>query len=254
MRRPIIAANWKMHKTPAETLAFAKEFAELIRGAEGVDIVIAPPYPALSELGRALAGTGVMLAAQNVHPEPAGAFTGEVSIGMLADIGCQYVIVGHSERRGLFGETDEFITAKLRAVQDGGLRPILCVGESLGEREAGRTFEVIAAQLEGSLARSDTARAEELVIAYEPVWAIGTGKTATPELAQEVHAFIRGRLAERWGGAAVQIRIQYGGSVKPESAPALMAQTDIDGGLVGGASLDPASFCAIIRYEDRVEK
>ncbi|MEE9279058.1 MAG: triose-phosphate isomerase [Myxococcota bacterium] len=250
MRTPIIAANWKMHKTPAEALAFAKEFAELVREVEDVEIVIAPPYPALAELGRALAGTGITLAAQNVHPEPAGAFTGEVSVGMLSELGCRYVIVGHSERRALFGETDAFISAKLQAAQDGGLRPILCVGETLVEREAGRTFEVVSAQLAGSLARVDDTRAEELVIAYEPVWAIGTGRTATPELAQEVHAHIRSQLGQRFAAAAEAIRIQYGGSVKPESAEALLSQPDIDGGLVGGASLDPASFCAIIRFRN----
>ncbi len=250
MRTPIIAANWKMHKTPAQALAFAKEFAELVGEVEDVEIVIAPPYPALAELGRALTGTGAALAAQNVHPEPAGAFTGEVSVGMLWELGCRYVIVGHSERRALFGETDAFISAKLRAAQDGGLRPILCVGETLEEREAGRTFEVVSAQLAGSLARVDEARAEELVIAYEPVWAIGTGRTATPELAQEVHAHIRRELGERFAGVAEAIRIQYGGSVKPDNAEALLSQPDIDGGLVGGASLDPASFCAIIRFMD----
>ena len=250
MRTPIVAANWKMHKTPAQALAFAKEFAELVTEVEDVEIVIAPPYPALAELGGALAGTRVALAAQNVHPEPAGAFTGEVSVGMLWELGCRYVIVGHSERRALFGETDAFISAKLRAAQDGGLRPILCVGETLEEREAGRTFDVVSAQLAGSLARVDDARAEELVIAYEPVWAIGTGRTATPELAQEVHAHIRRQLGERFAGVAEAIRIQYGGSVKPDNAEALLSQPDIDGGLVGGASLDPASFCAIIRFRD----
>jgi triosephosphate isomerase len=251
MRIPIIAANWKMHKTPAEAIGFAKEFAELVRDVRGVEIVIAPPYPALSELSHALAGnTGIALAAQNVHPEPSGAYTGEVSVGMLSELGCRYVIVGHSERRALFGENDEFISAKLRAVQDGGLRPILCVGESLEQREAGQTFDVVAGQLDGSLAELDAERAAELVVAYEPVWAIGTGRTATPEIAQEVHAFIRGRLQERLGGTADEIRIQYGGSVKPENAATLMAQPDIDGGLVGGASLDPASFCAILRFGD----
>ncbi len=250
MRIPIIAANWKMHKTPAEAIGFAKEFVELIRDVEGVEIVIAPPYPALPELGRALAGTGIALAAQNVHPDPSGAYTGEVSVGMLSELGCRYVIVGHSERRALFGETDEFISAKLRAVQDGGLRPILCVGESLEQREAGQTFDVVAGQLDGSLAKLDADGAAELVIAYEPVWAIGTGRTATPEIAQEVHAFIRSRLQERLGDTAGEIRIQYGGSVKPENAAALMALPDIDGGLVGGASLDPASFCAILRFGD----
>ncbi len=247
MRTPIIAANWKMHKTPAEAASFAKEFVELLRNPAGVEVVIAPPYPALAELGRALVGSGISIAAQNVHSEPNGAFTGEVSVGMLVELGCRYVIVGHSERRAIFGETDAFISQKLRAAQDGGLRPILCVGETLEEREGGRTFDVVAKQLEGSLANADPVQAAALVIAYEPVWAIGTGRTATPEMAQEVHAFIRSQLEQRLGGPASEIRIQYGGSVKPENAASLLAQTDIDGGLVGGASLDPASLCAIIR-------
>ncbi len=247
MRTPIIAANWKMHKTPAEAASFAKEFVELLRNPAGVEVVIAPPYPALAELGRALVGSGISIAAQNVHSEPNGAFTGEVSVGMLVELGCRYVIVGHSERRAIFGETDAFISQKLRAAQDGGLRPILCVGETLEEREGGRTFDVVAKQLEGSLANADPVRAAALVIAYEPVWAIGTGRTATPEMAQEVHAFVRSHLEQRLGGPASEIRIQYGGSVKPENAASLLAQPDIDGGLVGGASLDPASLCAIIR-------
>ena len=247
MRTPIIAANWKMHKTPAEAASFAKEFRELLQRPDGVEVVLAPPYPALAELGRALAGSGVSLAAQNVHSEPSGAYTGEVSVGMLAELGCRYVIVGHSERRALFGETDDFVSQKLRAAQAGGLRPILCVGETLEEREVGRTFDVVAEQLEGCLANTDPAQATALVIAYEPVWAIGTGRTATPELAQEVHAFVRSRLEQRLGEAADEIRIQYGGSMKPENAASLLAQPDIDGGLVGGASLDPTSLCAIIR-------
>jgi triosephosphate isomerase len=170
---------------------------------------------------------------------------------MLVELGCTHVIVGHSERRQLFGETDAFIARKLHAVQAGGLRPILCVGETLAEREANRTFDVLRSQLEGSLAEADGARAAELVVAYEPVWAIGTGKTATPELAQEAHAFVRARLADRFGATAQAIRIQYGGSVKPENAAELMAKPDIDGALVGGASLDPKSFSAIIRFRDR---
>lgn len=247
MRTPIIAANWKMHKTAAEAASFAKEFRDLLRNRDGVEVVIAPPYPALAELGRALVGSGVSLAAQNVHPEPNGAFTGEVSVGMLAELGCTYVIVGHSERRALFGESDAFVSQKLRATQDGDLHPILCVGETLEEREAGRTFDVVAEQLKGSLANADPAQAGTLVIAYEPVWAIGTGRTATPEIAQEVHAFVRSQLQQRLGKAAEEIRILYGGSVKPDNAAALLAQPDIDGGLVGGASLDPTSLCAIIR-------
>ena len=251
MRTPLVAANWKMHKTIAESVAFARAFAPLVRDVSEVEIAIAPPFTALAALREALAAGRVALAGQNVHFEAKGAFTGEISVAMLADLGCRYVILGHSERRAIFGETDAFIAKKVRAVQAAGLRPILCVGESLAERESGRTFAVLQGQLEGSLAEVDASRAEEIVVAYEPVWAIGTGKTATPELAQEAHGFIRTRLAARFGGAAEHIRIQYGGSVKAENAPELMAQTDIDGALVGGASLDPASLSAIIRFRER---
>ena len=245
MRRPIIAANWKMHKSRPEARAFVSEFASLIQGTEGTDIVLAPPFtalPALAESLRQLAGH-VELAAQNVHPEPTGAFTGEISIPMLEEIGCQRCIVGHSERRSLFGEDDDFVAAKVQALQAAGISPIVCVGESLAEREADQTLNVIENQLAGSL----TGASEELVIAYEPVWALGTGKTATPELAQEVHALIRERLRGQFSAAGDEIRIQYGGSVKPENAAELIAQPDIDGALVGGASLDPESFSAIIR-------
>ncbi len=251
MRTPFIAANWKMHKTIAETVAFAGDFAGRVRDVSEVEIAIAPPFTALSALRAALGTSRVALAGQNAHCEAKGAFTGEVSVAMLADTGCRYVILGHSERRAIFGESDAFIAKKVRAVQAAGLRPILCVGESLAEREAGRTFDVLRSQLDGSLAEADASRAAELVVAYEPVWAIGTGKTATPEMAQEAHAFVRARLAERFGGAAESIRIQYGGSVKPENAAELMAQPDIDGALVGGASLDPESFSAIIRFRER---
>ena len=252
MRTPFIAANWKMHKTLAETRAFAEKLAPRARDFGGVEVAIAPPFTALAALHNALAGTDVALAAQNAHFESHGAFTGETSVAMLAELGCRYVILGHSERRALFGESDAFIAKKVAAVQAAGLRPILCVGESLAEREAGRTFEVVGAQLAGSLARADATKAAELVVAYEPVWAIGTGKTATPALAQEAHAFVRARLAERFSEAAAgEIRIQYGGSVKPENAAELMAQADIDGALVGGASLDPESFSAIIRFRER---
>jgi triosephosphate isomerase len=240
-----------MHKTTAEATDFARAFAPLVRDVTEVEIAIAPPFTVLTALRAALGASRIALAGQNAHFEAKGAFTGEISVAMLVDAGCSYVILGHSERRALFGETDAFIAKKLRAVQTGGLRPILCVGESLAEREAGRTFEVLGSQLEGSLADADPSRASELVIAYEPVWAIGTGKTATPELAQQAHGFLRARLAERFGGAAERIRIQYGGSVKPENAAALMAQADIDGALVGGASLDPLSFSAIIRFRER---
>ena len=251
MRTPFVTANWKMHKTAAETAAFAQAFEPLVRDVADVEIAIAPPFTALAALGAALRGSRIALAAQNAHFEPKGAFTGEISIEMLADAGCRYVILGHSERRALFGETDAFIARKLRAAQAGGLRPILCVGETLAEREAGRTFEVLRRQLDGSLSEADATLAAEIVVAYEPVWAIGTGKTASPEQAQEAHAFVRARLADRYGRTAEAIRIQYGGSVKPENAAELMAKPDIDGALVGGASLDPKSFSAIIGFRDR---
>jgi triosephosphate isomerase len=249
VRRPILAANWKMHKTAGEALAFAERFLPLVRDAENVDVVLAPPFVALDRLGKALGGSGVALAAQNVHPEPKGAFTGEVAPGMLADLGCTYTIVGHSERRALFGESSKFVASKARALLEAGIRPIVCVGETLEEREAERTFEVVGGQLEGSLAEVPTERAEEVVIAYEPVWAIGTGRTATPEQAQEVHAFVRERLGKRFGKAAGRMRVQYGGSVKPDNVCDLMAQPDIDGGLVGGASLEPESFAKIVHFE-----
>jgi triosephosphate isomerase len=250
MRTALVTANWKMHKTVAESLAFASALGPLTN-VRGVDVAVAPPFTALAALQNVLAGTPIALAAQNAHFEKSGAFTGEISVGMLAELGVRYVILGHSERRQLFGETDEGIAKKLRAVQGAGMRPILCVGELLAEREAGRTFDVLARQLTGALAGADPAKAVELVVAYEPVWAIGTGRTATPELAQEAHAFIRARLADRFRGDAGQIRIQYGGSVKPDNAAELLAQPDIDGALVGGASLDPESFSAIIRSRER---
>ena len=243
MRTPIIAANWKMHKTISEARAFAEKLVPQLMDVDRVDAVVAAPYTALAALGQALAGSPVALASQNVHPEPAGAFTGEVSVEMLREVGCGYVIVGHSERRALFGESSEFVAQKVCAAQGGGLVPIVCVGEALEEREAGRTTEVVAAQLATSLEGADA----RLVIAYEPVWAIGTGRTATPAIAQEVHAFVRARLRERFPSEAEGIRIQYGGSVKPENAAELLAQPDVDGALVGGASLDPDSFSAIIR-------
>ncbi len=251
MRTPVIAANWKMHKKLAEAAAFAESFLPLVDGAEDVEIVIAPPFTALAMVASLLQGSAVQLAAQNVHPEAQGAFTGEISPGMLADLGCSYGIVGHSERRALFGEDDTFIARKAAALLEAGIRPIVCVGETLEEREGGRIEEIVGGQLAGSLAEIPAERYREGVIAYEPVWAIGTGVTATPEMAQEVHAFIRERLEGVFGaGSAAQIRIQYGGSVKPDNVAELMAQTDIDGALVGGASLDPVSFASVSRFQN----
>lgn len=247
MRTPIVAANFKMHRTASETARYAAALIAEIAELEGVEIVVAPPFTSLDRAGRAFADGPVKLGAQNVHSEPEGAFTGEVSVAMLAELGCAYAIVGHSERRTLFGETDEHVSAKASALLAGGLRPIVCVGESLEEREAGRTRDVVEAQLDRSLASVDSARAGDVVVAYEPIWAIGTGRTATPEMAQEAHQAIRSHLEKAFGAGADEMRIQYGGSVKPGNAAELMALPDVDGALVGGASLDPASFASIVR-------
>jgi len=249
MRRPILAANWKMHKTCAEAQAFAESFLPLVAHADAVDVVVAPPFTTLSALADALTASHVHLAAQNVNPEEKGAFTGEIAPGMLRDLGCTYTIVGHSERRALYGEDDAFVARKAAALLAHEIRPIVCVGETDEQREANRTFDVVGGQLAGSLAEIPRERTEEVVIAYEPVWAIGTGKTATPDLAQEVHGFIREQLGKHFGPAAEAIRIQYGGSVKPDNVDALMAQQDIDGALVGGASLDPETFARIVNFE-----
>jgi len=253
VRVPILAANWKMHKTIGEAVAFAQAFALLVVDVAHAEMVIAPPFPALAAVAGALRGTRVALAAQNVHPEKQGAFTGEVSPPMLVDVGCGYAIVGHSERRHLFGESSAFVAKKAAALLAHGVRPIVCVGETLDEREASRTFAVLEDQLTGSLAAVSPEKAAEVVIAYEPVWAIGTGRTATPAIAQEAHAMIRGWLQKRFGATGDAIRIQYGGSVKPDNVAELMAQPDIDGALVGGASLEAASFAAIVRYQENAK-
>jgi triosephosphate isomerase len=251
MRRPIFAANWKMQKTVGEALDFVERFLPLARAATGVDVILAPPFTALDAVARRLAGSPVLLASQNVHAEEKGAFTGEISAGMLAEVGCGYAIIGHSERRTLFGETDADVARKAQALLAREIRPILCIGETLAQREAGQTFPVLERQLAGSLALVPAARAEEVVIAYEPIWAIGTGRTATPEIAQEAHAFVRGCLVKQFGGLSKSMRIQYGGSVKPDNVVALMGMPDVDGALVGGASLDPKSFFAIIQGSAR---
>ena len=251
MRTSILAANWKMQKTVSEAVRFLEAFLPLVADADAaaVEVVIAPPFTALGRCGEELEGSNVKLASQNVNNEEKGAFTGELAPAMLRDVGCSYAIVGHSERRALYGETDAFIAKKAGALLAAGLLPIVCVGEILDERESNRTFDVIGRQLAGSLAEVPVERASEVVIAYEPVWAIGTGKTATPEIAQEVHAFIREKLGEAFGSAGKDMRIQYGGSVKPENVYDLMAKPDIDGALVGGASLDPDSFAKIVQFE-----
>jgi len=249
MRRPIFAANWKMQKTRAEAAEFVEKLLPLIDGTDAVDVAIAPPFTALDRVAKALRGSRVALAAQNVNPEEQGAFTGEVAPGMLADLGCAYAIVGHSERRALYGESDGLVASKARALLERDIRPIVCVGENLSEREAGNTLDVVGRQLAGSLAEVPHERAAEVVVAYEPVWAIGTGETATPETAQEVHGFVRRQLVDRFGPGGEQMRIQYGGSVKPDNVDALMAQPDIDGALVGGASLQPDTFSRIVCFQ-----
>ncbi len=248
MRRPLVIANWKMNKTVEEALAFAAEAVPVLGRVSDVEVALAPPFTALSELRRALAGSNISLAAQNMHWEREGAFTGEISPGMLRDLGCRYVLLGHSERRQFFGEGDGEVGRKVASALTEGLIPVLCVGESLAEREYGRTFEVVERQLRGGLEDQPLDDSGDLVVAYEPVWAIGTGRTATPAEAQEVHAHIRGLLASLCGKElAAGIRILYGGSVKPDNAATLMGQPDVNGGLVGGASLKADAFAAIVR-------
>jgi triosephosphate isomerase len=246
-RRTFVCGNWKMHKTVAEAAALVTELAAGLAGDGRVEVAVAPAFTALAAVGRALAGTPIELAAQDVHWEAQGAFTGEVSAAMLAEVGVRHVIVGHSERRALFGETDQTVRRKVGALLAAGLRPIVCVGETLAEREAGQTMAVVGRQVRGGLAGFPAEALAALTLAYEPVWAIGTGKTATTAQAQEVHAAIRAILRELGGAAADAIRIQYGGSVKPENAAELMQQPDVDGALVGGASLKAKDFLAIVK-------
>lgn len=245
-RKKFVCGNWKMHRTVPEAVALAKEVADGLGDLAGkVQVAVAPTFTALHAVGQAVRGGPVELSAQDVHWEAQGAFTGEVSAAMLADVGCRHCIVGHSERRQLFGETDEAVRRKAGAVLAAGMLPIVCVGETLQEREAGRTLEVVERQVRAALSGL-TGPLAAITMAYEPVWAIGTGKTATSAQAQEVHAAIR-KILRELGGAADAIRIQYGGSVKPENAAELLAQPSIDGALVGGASLEPDSFAAICR-------
>mgnify|MGYP001155539958 CR=1 FL=1 len=250
-RKPLIAGNWKMNLTRAEGVRLVEAIAEGIQGVKGVDVLVAPPFTALGALREAVGKAGIFLGAQNMHFEASGAFTGEVSGRMLQDAGCTHVILGHSERRSLFGEDNDVVDLKVKAAAFLGLIPVVCVGESLEEREANRTFDVIREQLDGSLKnyRADERMPPSSVLAYEPVWAIGTGRTATPEQAQEVHQFIREWIVETFDSAAAeQVRILYGGSVKPENIADLMSRPDIDGALVGGASLKAESFVPIIRF------
>ncbi|MFL5271115.1 MAG: triose-phosphate isomerase [Anaeromyxobacteraceae bacterium] len=247
-RKKFVCGNWKMFKTRAEAQELVRALAPLVADAgERVQVAVAPPFTALAAAAEALAGTRIELAAQNCHWEAQGAFTGEVSPKMLSDACVTHCIVGHSERRQLFGETDEGVRRKTVALLGAGLLPIVCVGETLAEREAGKTLEVVARQVRGGLAGVAAADVARLTLAYEPVWAIGTGKTATTAQAQEVHAAIRKLLRELAGSAADEVRIQYGGSVKPDNAAELMAQPDVDGALVGGASLKAADFSQIVK-------
>lgn len=250
MRTPVIAGNWKMYKTPPEAERFVREFLPRVAGTTGVEIVLSPPFTSLGAVAAMTRDTNVEVASQNLHHADEGAYTGEISPRMVKESGAKYSILGHSERRQYFGETDESVHRKVQAALQAGLVPILCIGETLAEREAGNTFPVVERQLRGGLKEIPASAAESILVAYEPVWAIGTGKTATPEQAQEVHAYLRGILASLWGDAAAEaVRILYGGSVKPENIAVLMAQRDIDGGLVGGASLSPESFEQIVKFQ-----
>jgi len=253
-RTKIVAGNWKMNLDRAGAHALAQAVASRSQEARGVELVLCPPALYVGTVGSALqlvgpaSPSGVALGGQNMHDKASGAFTGEVAPPMLVDLGCRYVILGHSERRTLFGETDAIVNAKTKAALAAGLTPIVCVGETLAEREGGRTQAVVTTQIQGSLAGLSAADFERLVVAYEPVWAIGTGKVATPQQAQEVHALIRGLLGGLASPAvAARVRIQYGGSVKPDNAADLAAQPDIDGALVGGASLKADDFLGIAK-------
>ncbi len=250
MRRPVIAGNWKMYTTQAETRSFFSAVLPLTSRSTHCDIVIAPPYTALSPAVDATRGTPVAIAGQNLFWEAEGPFTGEVSAGMLVEAGCRAVIIAHSERRQYFGESDESCNKKVRAALAAGLTPILCVGETLAEREAGNTEQVLARQFRGGVAALTAAEFSRIILAYEPVWAIGTGRTATPEMAADAHGFLRQQAAATLTQeSAHALRILYGGSVKPENIAGLMSQADIDGALVGGASLKPDAFAAIVNFE-----
>jgi triosephosphate isomerase len=244
-RTPLLAANWKMHKTVEETEAFLEDFLRRVPES-GPEVVICPPFPSLGIAADLCAQSGVRVAAQNMHEDSAGAFTGEVSAPMLLELGVQGVVLGHSERRQYFGETDEALARKVPAALGAGLEPILCVGESEAQRDAEETEAVLTRQIEADLAKVREEQLGEVVIAYEPIWAIGTGRTATSEQAQEAIALIRALIEARSGEGAEAVRILYGGSVKPDNAADLISQPDVDGALVGGASLDPVDFAAIV--------
>ncbi len=249
-RKPILAGNWKMNKTSAEARDLAQKLFPLVSGVKDREIVLGPPFTALHSVSESIKGTNISLSAQNMHWEDKGAFTGEISAEMLLDLGCKYVIIGHSERRQYFGETDETVNKKVKQALKKGLLPIMCVGETLAEREAGKLNDIIKRQVSGGLNGISAEDMKKVVIAYEPVWAIGTGKTATPEQANEVHALIRQTVKSLYGGEIAEaLRIQYGGSVTPDNVSSLMAKPDIDGALVGGASLKPESFAALVNFK-----
>jgi triosephosphate isomerase len=252
MRRYVFAGNWKMNKTIAEAVGLARALREgLDRAPTRHEVVVMPPFTALAAVHEVLKGSAVALGAQNMHWERAGAFTGEISPTMLRDVGCTYVILGHSERRHIFDETDERLSKKSRAAFDNGLTPMVCVGETLAERESNRTLEVVERQVEAALRPLKPEEVARMVVSYEPVWAIGTGKVATPEQAQEVQAYLRKRIALSHGDEPARaVRILYGGSVTPDNTPGIMAQADVDGVLVGGASLKPESFLGIVNYRE----
>ncbi|MEM9159240.1 MAG: triose-phosphate isomerase [Verrucomicrobiota bacterium] len=246
-RKYLIAGNWKMNKTPDEGKELASEIAVTVGKDESVEVVVSLTFTALDRVSQAIEGSAVKLGAQNLYPKGSGAFTGEISAEMLRSVFTKYVILGHSERREYFGETDSFVNEKVKFSLENALKPILCIGETLEEREAEKTLDVVKTQLLGGLEGVEADQMSDVVIAYEPVWAIGTGKTATPEMAQEVHASIRSLLTEKYGEAtAEKVQVLYGGSMKPANADELLAQRDIDGGLIGGASLDAKSFCELI--------
>lgn len=249
MRKPVIAGNWKMYKTIAETVDFVDKITPVAAQAEHCEVIVAPPFTALAAAGKTARGSKVAVAGQDVHWDKEGAHTGDISTGMLLDAGCTHVIIGHSERRHDHGETDEQVNRKVKAALGAGLTPIVCVGETLAEREAGNTQQVLQTQFQGSLAALTAVDFSHIIIAYEPVWAIGTGRTATPEMAAEAHRLLRGLARQTFGeDAAEGVRILYGGSVKPDNVRGLMAQEEIDGALVGGASLKVESFSALVNY------
>jgi triosephosphate isomerase len=251
-RRPLIAGNWKMFKTCSEAVDTAKRLVKLVSASTEVDVMIAPPFTALAKVSDVVKGTCISLGAQNLFWEAEGAYTGEISSSMLVSAGCQYVIIGHSERRQYFNETDESVNKKIKSSLNNGLIPVVCVGESEKERELKETFSVLDKQVKNGLEGFSPDDLKTLVIAYEPVWAIGTGKTATTEQAQEVHEFLRTMLEKKFGNRlAKSMRILYGGSVKPNNIADLMSMPDVDGALVGGASLDPETFSKIVLFQNR---